>query len=160
MHRGSRCNKDYDAPRIKMQQGLRCNEDQDASRIKMQRGSRYNQDKDEARINMQRGHIVLRGPLSFALFTLSSVTNIITFSLRLLMREAIASLKIDKKLPTFEKSPRWCTAAGSQCNSSHNHITTAMMMMMMMVMMMMMMIMMMMLMIMMMMVMMMMMIYI
>ena len=81
-----------------MQRGSICNEGQDASRIKMQRGSRYNQDKDDARINMQRGHIVLRGPLSFALFTLSSVTNIITFSPRLLIREAIARKKANYEI--------------------------------------------------------------
>ena len=32
---GSRCNKDQDATRIKMQRGSRCNEDQDATRIKI-----------------------------------------------------------------------------------------------------------------------------
>ena len=43
-----------------MKRGSRCNEDQDATRIKMQRGSRGNEDQDE-----------LWTPQSFALFTLS-----------------------------------------------------------------------------------------
>ena len=62
MQRGSRCNEDQDAARIKMQRGSSSaagedwrREDQVATRVKMQRGSRYNEDENARRIKMQRG---------------------------------------------------------------------------------------------------------
>ena len=55
MQRGSRCDQDQNATRIKMQRRSRCNEDQDATRIKMQRGSRCNDDQDATRIKMRQG---------------------------------------------------------------------------------------------------------
>ena len=58
MQRGSKCNEDQDAMkmkmRIKMQHGPRILV-QDATMIKMYRGSRCNEDEDATRIKMQHG---------------------------------------------------------------------------------------------------------
>ena len=62
MQRGSRCNKDKDATRIKMHRGSRYNEDQDSTRIKMQRGSRCNEEQNVTRIKMQRGYSMPPSP--------------------------------------------------------------------------------------------------
>ena len=50
MQKGSRCNEDQDAIRVKTQRGSKCNEGQNATRINMQQGSRCNEDQDAKRI--------------------------------------------------------------------------------------------------------------